>query len=597
MAELLEYPDGIIAFEIRINGSKMADTIEVQEIEVEMEVNRISAATLIVQEGRPEDTSKADFSNSESKDFVPGSEIEVSLGYANEREKVFKGVVVSQQLRMNNNAPQLIIHCQDKAVQMTKGRQNAIFQNKTDAAALKSIASNYSIPFDMDDTPISHPVLTQYNCSDWDFMVMRAEANNKLVHSHLDKINVKKIDYNQAPQFEIRYGVNIIDIDLSLQSENQYAAYSMAAWDPTTQEMLSSSIPAHDELKQGNINAKDLVAQGTGSSAMHSAASITEAEMKTYCEAQAERAALEKIQGKITVPGTASIVAGNFIELSGFSQRFNGKAYVSKVSHIVKEGDWQTELFVGKSATPHAALPGIEAVGASGLVPPVRGTQIAIVKSIVEDPINDYRILVSLPTLKGTAQEDGIWARMAIPYASAEAGFSFFPELGDEVLLTFMNDDPRFPVIIGSLYSAKHKPKVAPDEYNRFKSIYSKSGIHITFDDQDKVLAIETPGQQTVVLDDTNNSIQIKDANDNAIIMDASGITLNSPKDITLSAGGSINLDASTNLAMEAKADITVAGSNITQSAEVAFTAKGNATAELAASGQTTVKGAMVMIN
>jgi len=36
---------------------------------------------------------------------------------------------------------------------------------------------------------------------------------------------------------------------------------------------------------------------------------------------------------------------------------------------------------------------------------------------------------------------------------------------------------------------------------------------------------------------------------------------------------------------------------NITQIANVAFTAKGTATAELSASGQTTVKGAMVLIN
>jgi hypothetical protein len=42
---------------------------------------------------------------------------------------------------------------------------------------------------------------------------------------------------------------------------------------------------------------------------------------------------------------------------------------------------------------------------------------------------------------------------------------------------------------------------------------------------------------------------------------------------------------------------VEVSGVNISQSAQASFTAKGNASAELSASGQTVVKGAMVMIN
>jgi hypothetical protein len=40
-----------------------------------------------------------------------------------------------------------------------------------------------------------------------------------------------------------------------------------------------------------------------------------------------------------------------------------------------------------------------------------------------------------------------------------------------------------------------------------------------------------------------------------------------------------------------------VEGLNITNTAKVGFTAKGSASAEISASGQTIVKGAMVMIN
>ena len=79
--------------------------------------------------------------------------------------------------------------------------------------------------------------------------------------------------------------------------------------------------------------------------------------------------------------------------------------------------------------------------------------------------------------------------------------------------------------------------------------------------------------------------------------MDSSGITMKTPKDINLKADGNINLTATSNLAMKATADVTLDGLSITHNAKTSFTAKGNASAELSASGQTTVKGAMVMIN
>jgi hypothetical protein len=77
----------------------------------------------------------------------------------------------------------------------------------------------------------------------------------------------------------------------------------------------------------------------------------------------------------------------------------------------------------------------------------------------------------------------------------------------------------------------------------------------------------------------------------------ASGISLTSPKDITVSAKGKISLDAVGAISITSTADILTAGLNVSSEAQVAFSAKGSATAELSAAGQTVVKGAMVMIN
>lgn len=597
MAEFLQQEDGIIDFDIFINGSKIRDTVEVQEISIEMEVNRIASATIILQDGGAIGVVSEPFTHSEGKDFIPGCEIEIALGYIDKTKKVFKGIIISQRLRVKGDKSQLIVECKDLAVNLTKGRYNAIFQNRKDSDAIKNIASKYQISFDMDATDYEHPCLMQYNCSDWDYLVIRAEANNMVVLTHQNKVSVRKIAFSAEPKYEIKASQFVIDIDLSLDSKNISGSYKMSSWDPESQEVLSSSVQLQDSLAQGNLTAKNLSATLTNGSDSYSSTSLSKAEMDAHLESVASRAVLEKIRGKITVPGNTKINAGDIIKLSEFSARFNGKAFISKVSHNLQDGEWLTTLQVGKDNRPHAAYPDVEEFGASGLLPPISGAQIATVKQIHEDPAGNYRVLVTLPTLLGTGQEEGIWARIVFPYASSEAGFFFFPEVGDEVLLTFMNNDPRFPIILGALYSSKNIPKEMPDEKNQFKSIYSKSGISIRFDDEDKILTIETPEKNTFILDDKNKSISIIDMNNNSIEMGESGINIKSPKDINLKADGNVSISATSNLEMKAQADAKLDGLSITHNAQTSFTAKGNASAELSASGQTTVKGAMVMIN
>jgi hypothetical protein len=79
--------------------------------------------------------------------------------------------------------------------------------------------------------------------------------------------------------------------------------------------------------------------------------------------------------------------------------------------------------------------------------------------------------------------------------------------------------------------------------------------------------------------------------------MDETGIVLKSSKDINIEAMGNINIDANSKLKMKAKGDATLEATNILQKARTEFKANGNASAEISADGQTTVKGAIVMIN
>jgi hypothetical protein len=79
--------------------------------------------------------------------------------------------------------------------------------------------------------------------------------------------------------------------------------------------------------------------------------------------------------------------------------------------------------------------------------------------------------------------------------------------------------------------------------------------------------------------------------------MSDSGIKLEATKDIIVNTKGKFNVDAKGGIAFKSTTDLKAEGLNVELKAKMGLKAQGSATAEISASGTTTVKGAMVMIN
>ena len=106
--------------------------------------------------------------------------------------------------------------------------------------------------------------------------------------------------------------------------------------------------------------------------------------------------------------------------------------------------------------------------------------------------------------------------------------------------------------------------------------------MKLTFDDEKKIINIETPKGKKIEINDDGGSIIISDENRNKISLTSDGITIESGKDISLKA---------------ANGDIKMEALNIDSKANVKFSAQANAQAELQASGVLVIKGAIVNIN
>lgn len=599
MADLLQENDGIVSYEISVNGTVLSGEIEIISIRTTMEVNRISSATIKISDGGSFGLEKAPFSNSSSSDFVPGNDIEIKLGYDTSNDTVFSGVIVGQRMVVRKSTSYLLITCKDKSFKLTKSRGNNVMADSTDGDLFSQLISDKGLTVDSDATTQFDSPLFQYNVSDWDYLVVRSEANNFYVLTDQNNISIKKYDLSSSPSYKIQSDLVAIDVDLDLNGENTYSDFSFSFWDHSQQKTVVESGSMTDAGSLGNLKSNSIAGDLSAPILQKfTSAPLSSDELKAFSDSWSTKSSLSKIQGRIIIPGTANLKAGDFVELANFGDRFDGNAFISKIEQECEDGDWLTIVYVGLSSRWHSSLPDIEEEDGIGLLPGGKGTYLGKVKQIDQDPKNEYRILVDLGVFQNSSNTNELWARFATNYASNGAGFFFFPEIGDEVLITFLNGDPRFPVIIGSLYSSQLKPKVEPDEENSIKAIHSKSGIAFTFNETDKILTIETPGGNSVVLDDKDQQIVMTDSNSNKVTMNSSGIALSSPADISLKADGKVDISGTTGINLSSSGgDVTGDGLNVTLEAQVAMKAAGNASAEFSASGQTTLKGAMVMIN
>lgn len=587
---------GLVSSTIKVKGSAIPGIYQVYSILVEKSVNRIGRAVIVILDG---DAAQESFPASASDVFVPGNKISIEAGYDAKTKLIFSGIVTKQSLRVDDDiGSALEVECKDEAVKMTIGRKSASFTNKTDSAVIESIISSYGLLSEVDSTEATLPLLQQYYTSDWDFMLTRAEVNSLLVKTLNGKVSVFSPIEKTDSVLSITYGDNLYRFNADLDSLTQLGEVKASAWDFKTQELISSE-ESTSLAGAGNLSSHTLSkVVGLSDFQLQTSAALDRSNLTNWAKAQILKSELSKIVGDVEFQGSSLVEPSSYITLKGLGARFDGKHFVSSVTHDISAGNWFTTAGIGLSANWFIQEPDVVAPLAAGLLPGVQGLYNATVKKLYEDPDSEFRILIDLPLFD--PHGEGVWARLTNFYSTDGAGAFFLPEVGDEVMVGFLNSDPRYPVILGSLYSSKVKPfsELSPEEGNPLKAIVSKSQLRVVFDDKNKVLTLITPGKNQMIFDDKKGQISIKDQNDNSIVMSSDGITIKSPKEIKIEADQNIKISGDTGIKVTAsEGDIETSGANIKETADTEYSAEAGETISIEASAKISINAAMVAIN
>ncbi len=180
-----------------------------------------------------------------------------------------------------------------------------------------------------------------------------------------------------------------------------------------------------------------------------------------------------------------------------------------------------------------------------------------------------------------------------------------------EVVVSFINGDPDNPLVIGAVYNGENKPPYLPGEDTKStiksKIVNGEGYNELWFQDKkdqeeiyihaQKDMNTKVEKDSSLTLIEGNYLIEIKEGN----------LTIKCNEgDANVTIKGNMSIDCSENfsvkanvISLEAKTSLTAKGqtieldakANLTAKAGAAFSAKGEATAELLGGGPTTIKG------
>ena len=542
-------------------------------------------AKMVFRDG---DAAEKTFVLSNNAVFVPGKKIIINIGRDTTNKQVFKGMIITHAIKVKTSgSSELHIECRDEAVSMSVGRHSKYYTQLTDADLFNQLINKYGLKANAEATALLHKEIVQHHISDWDFLLLRAEANGMLVNVSDGTINVAKPVTTAAPVLEVAFGASIIEFEAEMDARNQYKSVKTASWDYKNQQLFTADSSSTALTEPGNIAGSQLAQATQTAYEMHSSGYLQEQELQAWADGAFMRSRLSKIRGRAKVDGFNGIQPGDMLKLSGVGDRFNGNAFVTGVRHDVGQGLWETQVQFGLHPQYHVQLHNdIADVPNAGLAGPISGLQIGKVVQLESDPEGEGRILVTVPTIDEDAQ--GIWTRVATLDAGADRGSFFMPEVNDEVIVGFINDDPRHPVLLGMLHSSANPAPLTAQSANDKKGFTTRSKMHLSFDDGTKTITIDTPAGNSITLDEAGTKIEITDQNGNKVTMDSAGIKVESPLAIEIKAG--------TNLTLSAAASLSISAASVSIKADADVSMEG-AIAKLSSQGITEVTGSIVKIN
>lgn len=522
------------ACNVYLNGTVLPSYYQIISVQVKQGYQYISSAQILIKQdvGFYEPVIPDPF----VKEPLSGEQIAVKANLAGDEIVLFEGFIVKHNYKNSVQGTRLQLTAKNKIVNMSMLTKTEVFAKQTDKDILDGIAQNNGFSISTTSNVTNqltgrHTQLVKNEVSDWDFINLRAEANSCFVFTENETIYVDKptVEINPLKIITANYGQNVYELQLEQDDRKNQIENELISFDTST---LESVVTQEEEFGLPTISSKI--------KGKHSAINY-----RTYNELEAAQmvGSSKQIKTISTVNGVAhihanlSIKPGATLKINGYNDMVNQSYIITSVLHDYSESGFSTHIQFGLN---HESFTCKYNLAQKAQQAPLIVS--GIVTQLEQDPDNLYRILVNIPSWKNA--QESVWARITTPYAGDNYGMVLLPEIGDEVIISFIGNDFDSPIVIGSTFNPRTIPHTPYEDDNFDKVFITKKGMKWSWNDEKAIHEISTPAGNKILISEDSQSIIIEDQNRNKIEMKNDAINIESNLDINLKATNKIKLEA-----------------------------------------------------
>ncbi len=551
----------VAGIEVKVNGAQLDPKWRDVLIEVKVVDSLTLPDTALIRIADPKGE------NVDTQPLQLGKDIEIKASAMGDRatETIFKGQIAAVEPEFGAKGCTIAVRAYDKAHKLNRVRKVRTFQQMSAGDMVKKIAGDYGLAPKVESTDVVHEFFQQSNETDWDFLWRLALMHDYEVVVSDNDLNFRAANSDTAAPVTLIWQDTMISFRPRMSGVQQFTTVNVRSWDPKGKANVAGTAASAETTSQPGVQrskvANDL---GGGTTTVTDRVAANNGEANAIAKSTLARTADSFYEADGVALGDPAIKAGKKVTIEGVGKNFGGTFMVTSSTHTMRGGTGYQTNFQISGRSSRTLLELIRQ-------PESRDWSSSLVVGVVtnnNDPDQMGRVRVKYPSLSDS--EESAWARIATPSAGNARGLLMLPQPNEEVIVGFEHNDPRRPIVVGSLFNGKDKP--GPDLLQNRDGSFAmlsneKAHMHTKKD-------FEIKSDQNMIVEIT--------------------------KDEKVKVGGNSEHTSTGNnklkaqqFNVEAGSTMTLKGVSVTVEASASLTLKG-ATVDIQGSGPVNIKGAII---
>ena len=471
-------------------------------------------------------------------------------------EPIFEGIVHAIDVTYDEEGQSVVIVAFDESYALTQTRLSRSYADVTAADVVAELCGELGLSVGQTDlTSVVFPHLGPFDETPWDFIARHAAESGCFVRFHDGSLEVLQPapasagpepgDHGATDATQLVPGHNLTQLRLHVTSARQVGEVEVRGWDPSAKEHLAGPAAAKTVVNTSNSDPAT-VGRTLGAEVLIDAQPSLNVQVRCDHRATALGSwlASQHLAADGEAIGNPALMAGEIVSV-GAADTLSGRYLLTQCRHRFDTDGYTTEFRC-------TGLHDRSLLGLVGQRPQRRleGVYPAVVTDIA-DPDELGRVRLKFPWLDD--QYESGWSRVSQVGAGPERGLHWYPEVNDEVLVAFLDGRSESPIVLGGLYNGVDAPPFTPYVNDggevKVRGFKTRTGHVLELIDEqgEESIRLHTAdGQTTLHLDQANKKASLT-SGEVSLELDAGGssASLSSTGDVTISAKGNLNLEAS----------------------------------------------------